>query len=196
MKTKTLTALAGCAILLTACFPSVNPFYTETDLVTDPKLPGEWREKDKTNSVVWRFEIADEKSYKLSITEEDGKQGEFEARLLKLKDERFLDLTPSKLDYATNQAVLVAAAMIPGHLLVRVSQIEPELKLALFDNDWVEKYLEANPKAVAHQVRDHTVIFTAETVALQKFVLAHLGEGELFAKSETMVRKPLVSEKP
>jgi len=39
--------------------------------------------------------------------------------------------------------------MFPGHLLLRASQLEPELKLAFLDFGWLEKFLEKNPKALA-----------------------------------------------
>ena len=34
------------AVVLSACVPSLHPFYTETDLVFDPALLGEWVEED------------------------------------------------------------------------------------------------------------------------------------------------------
>ena len=79
--------------------------------------------------------------------------------------------------------------MYPGHLLLHVAQLAPELKLAGCDYDWLQKYLEANPKALAHHDEDKHILLTADTRALQRFVLKHIGEGELFGKSGVMVRK-------
>ena len=189
MKTRNLTALAATALLLTACIPSVNPFYTEKDVVFDARLLGEWQEKESEHPEVWKFEKADDKAYKLTTTDKDGKQGEFNAHLFKLKQEYFLDLIPSGCEYATNQADLVASAMSPGHLLMRVPQLAPELKLAGTDYDWLEKFLNTNPKALAHHVEDKHITLNADTRALQRFVLKHLGEGELFSKPGVMVRK-------
>ena len=189
MKRLNLFLLAGAAVLLSACIPSVNPFYTEKDVVFDPRLLGEWRETEtKEQPEIWKFEAGEEKAYKLTTTDKEGKRGEFAARLFKLKQELFLDLVPSTCDYATNQADLVASAMFPGHLLLRVPQLGPELKLAMSDFDWLEKYLRANPKALAHHVEDKRFLLTADTRALQRFVLKHLGEGELFGKLGVMVR--------
>jgi len=66
---------------------------------------------------------------------------------------------------------------------------EPELKLAFFDFDWLQKHLGKNPKALAHHREDDRFLLTAGTRDLQKFVLQHLGEGELFAKPDVMVRQ-------
>ena len=70
--------IAGSALLLAACIPSIHPFYTEKDLVFDNRLLGEWHEKDKTNDAqIWNFDKAETNTYKLKVTEEPGKTGEF-----------------------------------------------------------------------------------------------------------------------
>jgi hypothetical protein len=189
MKRHSLLLLVGAVALLTACIPSVNPFYTAKDLVFDPRLVGEWRGKEEADEgEIWKFETDTNKTYQLIISEKEGKQGKFKAHLLKLKNEQFLDLIPTDCDYADKQAELVAFSMFPGHLLVRVVQLEPELKLAFFDFDWLQKHLEANPKSLAHHQEGERIVLTATTKELQKFVLKHLGEGELFDKVGELVR--------
>jgi hypothetical protein len=190
MKYRNLIVSLGAAALLCSCIPSVNPFYTDQDIVFEPRLLGTWQDKDKADHPdVWKFVSATNKTYRLTVTEKEGKQGEFIACLFRLKHEYFLDLIPADCNYATNQAELVAFSMFPGHLLVRVPQIEPELKLAFFDFDWLQKHLEKNPKALAHHREDDRLLLTAGTRDLQQFVLQHPGEGELFAKPDTMVRQ-------
>jgi hypothetical protein len=190
MKNRNLIAAAGIAALLCSCLPSINPFYTDKDVIFDPRLLGAWQEQDKTEKPdVWKFEGTTNKTYELTVTQEERKQGVFTAHLFQLQQEFFLDLIPADCEFATNQADLVAFSMFPGHLLVRVTQIEPKLKLALFDFDWLQKYLEKNPKALAHRQEGDRLLLTAGTRDLQEFVLQHLGEGELFAKPDTMVRR-------
>lgn len=190
MKNRTLIAVLGIAALLCSCIPSVNPFYTDKDVVFDLRLLGTWQDKEKTdNPDVWKFESATNRTYKLTIMEKEGKQGVFGVHLFQLKQEYFLDLIPAGCNYATNQADLVAFSMFPGHLLMRVSQMEPELKLAFFDFDWLQKYLEKTPKALAHHREGDRLLLTANTRDLQQFMLRHLGEGELFAKPDAMVRQ-------
>ena len=193
MKKRTLIACAAAAVLLAACIPSVNPFYTEKDVIANEHLLGEWQEKGNTNNPeIWYFETSTNGSaYKLTVTE-DGKTGEFSAHLFKLKGEQFLDLIPTDCNYATNQADLVAFSMFPGHLLLHVPQIEPTLKLAPFNFDWLAKYLDENPKALAHHREGDSIVLTADTSALQNFVLQHLGTNELFAVPDSggeMVRR-------
>ena len=189
MKKRNLIAVGAAAILLAACIPSVNPFYTDKDVVVDPHLVGEWQEKGNTNDPdVWKFEQLTNKVYQLTVTEKD-KTGSFSARLFKLKQEQFLDLVPNDCNYASNQSDLVAFSMFPGHLLMRVRQIEPELKFAGCDYEWLQKFLEKNPKALAHHIESDRVVLTADTRDLQKFVLKHLGTNELFPQSGEMTRR-------
>ena len=190
MKKRTLLACAATAVLLAACIPSVNPFYTDKDVVVDKRLLGEWQEKGNENSPeIWKFESSTNAGeFTLTVTEK-GKTGDFSAHLFKLKDQQFLDLVPTDCNYATDQAELVAYSMFPGHLLLHVSQIEPELKIAACDYDWLGKYLEKNPKAIECHREGERIILTADTRALQKFVLKHLGTNELFTAGGEMVRR-------
>jgi hypothetical protein len=176
----------GAALLVVGCIPSLNPFYTEKDLVSDKRIVGEWIDKSESKEV-WKFEEAENKGYKFTYTEKEGKTGEFDAKLFKLGKEYFIDLIPSKCDFATNQADLVAFAVFPGHLLIRVTQFEPELKLAFTDLDWLSKALEKDPSILQHHVEDKRVVLTASTKDLQKFVLKHLTE--LFPNESSLTRK-------
>jgi hypothetical protein len=153
-------------------------------------LLGEWQEKDNTTtkSDVWRFEKSETNSYKLTIVEYE-KEGQFYATLFRLKNDYFLDLIPAECNYATNQVDLISVSMFPGHLLMRVSRLEPELSLSLFNVDWLDKFLKKNPKAIAHRIQGKQILLTADTGELQRFVMKHLGEGELFEKSGEMIRR-------
>ncbi len=188
MKKRNIVVIAAVALLLAACIPSINPFYTDKDVVFETHLIGTWQEKEKADEpVVWKFEEGKDKAYELTVTEKEGKQGKFEAHLFKLKQEFFLDIIATEI--GTNVSDTVTASLIPGHLLFRVPQIEPELKLAGVDFDWLDKHLKEHPKALAHHRENDRVVLTAETADLQSFVLKHLGEDQLFAKPGEMIRK-------
>jgi hypothetical protein len=187
---KKLILFGTFGLLLAGCIPSVNPFYNEKDLVFEQRLLGEWQAtNDSDQPALWRFEKLGDKAYKVIVTEEKTKQGEFTAHLFKLRKEYFLDIVPSKYEFDPNQSGLVSLGMFPGHLLLWVPQIAPELKLAPFDFDWLKKYLEENPKAIAHRKESNDIILTAAATELQRFVLEHLAEGQLFAKPGALARK-------
>jgi hypothetical protein len=191
MKTSNSITCAVAALFLSGCIPSVNPYYTDEDVVFDKRLLGEWQEKDTNGEPeIWKFEKFGNDAFRLTTTDRNGKRGEFNAHLFKLRHELFLDLIASSCDFATNQADLVAASMFRGHLLLLVPQIEPDLELAMTDFDWLQKYLDEHPKSLAHHNEDKAVLLTASTRELQRFVLKHLGENELFQKPGVMIRKP------
>ena len=139
MRSKTLLMLAGAGVLFSACILSVNPFYTEKDATFDPRLVGEWTTPDSKGSC--RFEDAGDKKYRFTVTEQngaEGKKGAFYACLFKLKENLFLDITPRKVKLREDQADMVGMTLIPGHLLIRVRQLEPTLKADFFDWDWLQ----------------------------------------------------------
>lgn len=199
---RVLLALAGAA-LLGACIPSVNPFYAEADIVADDRLLGTWHPADDDSKDLWTFERRDDHSYRLVIREEKGKHGSFVAVLFRAGSGTFLDLQPARFTFADDETDLVAAAVIPGHLLVRVRSLEPQLKLSFFDWDWLGRFLEEHPEALAHRREAHSEmeapVLTAATPELQRFVLEHLGEGELFGKAAdagTLDRAPAAAPPP
>jgi len=184
MKIKTLILAVTAGLLVCACIPSVNPFYTPKDVTFDARLLNEWHTKDKQKEPQhWRFEPGENESYQLTVTDDKGKQGQFKAIAFTLKGHQFLDLIPTQCDYATNQVELVGCAMFPGHLLIHVAQLEPDLKMSFFDFDWLEKHLEAHPGALDHYLDpdDGRLLLTAKTYDLQRFVLLHMDGGELFS---------------
>jgi len=181
MKKILLPALAIIA-MVAACVPSVNPFYTDKDVITDPRLTGSWVEDgEKDDPATWKFTAETNNAYTVELKEDKGKTGSFEGHLFKLGGEYLLDLTPTECSYATNQSTIVGVAMIPGHLLLRVQFTDKKINLAFCDPEWVKKFLEKTPSAIGHRVVDGNVILTAETSVLQKFVVKHLGKGELFS---------------
>ena len=169
MKFKTILLTAVAAALCCACIPSVNPFYKESDVVADSRLQGLWlADTNSSAQETWKFETNSDHYYSLHVTEKGDKKGEFDARLFKIKQEYFLDLTPSSIELKDSQAGLVEASVIPGHLVFHVSQFEPTLKMASFDFDWLKKYIEKNPKALAHRTEKELPILTARDACAAK----------------------------
>lgn len=193
MKKMTLMFVAALAAVLTGCIPSVNPFYTEQDVSFDPRLVGLWQKSGEQET--WQFEKEGEKAYKLTLTDKDRRRGVLKARLFKQSDDLYLDVTPTDCEFASDQADIIGACMMPGHLLIRVAQVEPTLKLAFFDFDWLAKHLEKDPGALAHHAEEKRLLLTASTRELQQFVARHRAEGELFQKPEELVRQASPAQK-
>ena len=191
MKRNFLFLLGVSVLALTACIPSVNPFYTEKDLTFDDRLVGQWQAEPNE---VWKFEADGENNYKLTVAEKDNKEGEFRARLFKIEDAHYLDVIPTKCNFSNKQADMVSSAMFSGHLLMSVAQFQPDLKIAFCDYDWLQKFLKNTPSALAHRVEGDSLLITASTSDLQKFVANHatelFQEAKLFAPTN-LIASPL-----
>jgi hypothetical protein len=177
------------AALLGACVPSVNPFYTSEDTLFDARLVGDWQTKgDAKDLQTWSFVKGDENAYTVNVlSEKDQKKGKFVGHLFKIQDRLFLDLIPTDCSFAPDQNDLINAAMFPGHLLLSVPQVEPTLKLALCDYDWLTKFLKEHPNAFAHHRDGDRLLLTGKTKDLQAFVSEHLND--LFESPSEFTRK-------
>jgi hypothetical protein len=171
-------------LALAGCVPSWNPLYTEKDLTFDPAMLGAWRpgEAREDSRESWVFTKNGENLYRLHQTDEKGNKAEFEARLVKLKEHRFLDLHLARIEEDDVKLNGWAAfSLVPAHLILKVEQTEPALKIAAMNPDWMETYLRQHPNAIAHRVLlDSNIVLTASTPDLQKFVLEHVNKDDFF----------------
>lgn len=181
------------ALALAGCVPSWNPFFSEKDLVDDPALAGTWRPMagGEDSKETWEFTGKGEKLYQLQQTDGDGRKATFDARLLKLNGRLFLDLYLTAVEEDSLKVNAWAGfSLVPAHLLLKVEQIEPVLKLAAMNPDWMQKHLKQHPESLAHRiVSGGSIVLAASTDELQRFVLAHLDDKEFFGGAMEMKRK-------
>jgi hypothetical protein len=163
---------ASLGTLLLGCIPSLQPLFTPDDLVFEEKLLGAWAEKDKEPG--WIFSKGDEKSYQLTIKEEE-KSSPFQAHLFKLQDQLYLDIYPDDSGLEDSQReTFFRSALVRGHLFFKVSQLtSTDLKFHLLDDEWLKEFIAQNPKAVAHTKVEDRLIFVASTAEMQKFLTTH-----------------------
>jgi hypothetical protein len=173
MKTKQTFLVAGLsvvALLLTGCLAiSVYPFYLEKDVSFQAALLGHWT-KTTDNKDQWTFEKKGEKAYQLTYTDGE-KKYVMDAHLFRLKEELFMDL------FNPNGPEGIMPPPVPTHLLMRVFQVTPTLRMAALDYDWLSKVLEKDPTVVRHHLvvtdektQNAQIVLTADTPELQKFI--------------------------
>src|SRR5688572_27772341 len=168
--------------IISGCVPCWNALYTSSDLIFDPALVGSWgsSEDEREN---WSFSKEGEKQYKLKQTDSEGRRAEFDVRLLRLGDYKFLDLLLVGADERdTRLNGWAAFSLIPAHLVIQVHEIGGnKLKISAMNPDWVKEWLEKNPKSIEHRkIADDRYVIMASTKDLQKFVLQHADEEGLF----------------
>jgi hypothetical protein len=158
------------ALLIGGCVVSLEPLGGDADRKFDPDLVGTWKPLDAQET--WHCKAVDGASYRIRYTDEKGRRGELSASLFAIGEERVLDLSPLALPTTLNS--LYADHWVPAHTFARVLRTRPRLALAIFDQDWLEKHLTANPGALAHRVVRGHVVITASTEELRRFVAANL----------------------
>jgi len=172
-------------VVIGGCVPSLHQLWTKETLVYDNAIKGKYAEGDN----IWEFVgNPQQKSYALTIHEKDDKVSQLTAYLVEVQGRRFLDMYPS------HRAELEGGDwlkfhLVPAHLFLHVSAIEPNLVVAAMNPDEVRKLLEKQPESVRHEIiKDDRVVLTDSPEHLQKFLLAGLKIEGFFGESNELKR--------
>jgi hypothetical protein len=185
--------MAAVVLGLAGCFvPSVNPLYTEKELVLDPTLIGSW---GKTNEAGrWVFTSNGAKAYTWTSQESEG-TNVFRAHLLQLGEHRFLDALLVRTTEKWEGIGRASVVMRPAHLFFQVKMTNSTLRLSALNFEWLDTLLKANPQAVAHEriqepdideSEGGRVLLTASTAELQRFMLKYAADTNAFSHSDVL----------
>jgi hypothetical protein len=169
--TLALTALT-LAVLMTGCtVRSLNPLYTEKDVVFEPGLLGTWAEDDNADNN-WTIQKSGQDGYRL-VSSEGIKT--LEGRMVKLGGHLFLDVTPKDGD---NDFA------IPAHVFVKIELSGDTMRTAILNPDLAEKQPGLAALEVTHIRINDKAVLTAPTKELQSFVIRYAGDGKVFSHLE------------
>jgi hypothetical protein len=168
MRNPLLLLALACTLSMTGCLTlSVYPLYTAKDLVTDPQIEGKWiPEEDKD---VW--EIRKNGDAYVASCPTDKTSEPVEMRLVRLGEQRFLDLTSRD----------TPSLAVAGHMFGKVWIAGEDLNIQLMASSWLEKKVREN-RLPSLELSDRDVLLTAPTADLQKLVLRYAGDPEAFEK--------------
>lgn len=180
--------LVACGMLLAGCvIESVFPFYTANDVAFDPALVGTWVDAKAADNVkeFWQFERSGSNACELIIHSSSGTNA-YDATLFRLNQQLLLDLCP------TNRF----ANQLPLHYLLKVELASTSLKLHLLNRKWLADLLAKTPKALPHlfvpespgNTNNLHLVLTADTPALQAFMLEHFNDTNAFIHLDEMKR--------
>ena len=179
------TAILGIVSFLSGCVPSLSPFYSDADLYFDRNIIGTWAAEDEKES--WTFEANGDAGYKMTYLDEHGKIGVFEAKLFRLGNRSFLDLTPVRPAFEQND--YYTGHLLSLHTFVPIAVNGNSAQISYLDHSWLKRVLEKNPQAVGHAVIDDDIILTDSTKNLQAFLKANLYTQGAFENSTNIVRR-------
>lgn len=157
------------AFVVAGCVPTLNPIYTDKDLVFDPAVLGNWVQEK--SAIAWTFTQRDDTSYDLVYTDQEGREAHFIARLAKIEDTTFLDLYPKKPDLQA--ADFYRLHLVPIHTVYRIEATGSAIQLGIIDGNWLQSYLDEHPEALAHTQLERGLLITAPTPELQTFLVEH-----------------------
>jgi hypothetical protein len=168
---------------LGGCVPSLYPLYTDSDLIRNPILAGNWVNGDSTET--WEFMSAsDSISYDLIQTEdEDSKH--FEAYLLELDSVTYLDTYPD--EEMKNDFYKIH--LIPAHIFGKIELWGDSLGLSLLDSDWLGKKIDKGEISIEHKMVDNNLVLTASTSDLQKLFSRYAHDPSAFSERTVLYRR-------
>ena len=171
----------GIALALTACAPSLHPFFTDEDVVFNEALLGVWTNDSGEKC---EFTRSGDNYYNLLVMDKEPTR--FEARLIELGGATFLDLHPKPF---SKEIDLYPENFVPAHTLARVTIGADSISIAMMDGGWLKRLSDQNQLDLAHErINDDMIALTASTWELQAFALKHADSEDAFGKAEVFHR--------
>jgi hypothetical protein len=183
MKTRLILIMLILIILVVSCIPSLYPLYREKDLIFDSRLLGLFNtEGFAVEGDTWEFEKLDwqaesvtdndwnkfrsGKTYKMTDIE-DGKKAEFAVHLVKLDNNYYLDFLPVKYNIPS---VMLDQQLIPAHIFGKIEFVDSNIVMNWFDVEFLTDLIDSNKIKISHKMLENSILLTANTEELQKFV--------------------------
>jgi len=143
----------------------------------DPELVGTWVAQDDEEFVFTMIDTT--RGVYTLLCDESGATARFEAVLVELGSETFLDIYPDEPD---NDNSFYLDHLLRVHNILRVQRDADTLWVADFDAEWLETTIAKKKLSIAHVALDGAVLLTATTPDLQAFVKKYAKTPEAFSE--------------
>ncbi|MFN7120369.1 MAG: hypothetical protein ACK4TA_26520 [Saprospiraceae bacterium] len=195
MKTRWIVLILV-AITLPGCIASLHPLYTKDTIAFRNELLGNWDEYESSGE--WKFEKLTNSNelpgYALThnsmgLFSKESKSARYVARLVKLNEYYFLDITRWLSD--EEQKILGdLSPVLPTHTFAKIEITKNKLTLHFFDNEWLEQLFEQQKIRIKHEtLEDDVIVLTASSAELQKFVLKYVNEEKAYIDALVLIKK-------
>ncbi len=187
-----LTVLVA-AVLLGGCStPSIHSIYSKDKAVAEPGLVGSWQYTDPSDSPTFNLSQAGD-AYRLHVKSRDPAEKEgwdFDVQLVKLGDERWFNAAPTEADRKA-QGERWGPIFVPTNMFARYKLDGDTLTVWFLDRRAFNEALSDKKLTLAHTSFDKdTLLITAETPELQKFLAEHGTDAALFEEEHLKRIKP------
>ena len=143
---------------LTSCVPqlSLNPWYSEKELVLEPGLAGAWLLLDTDNKPEkdqqgWKFVQDLDRGYTVSFEdpEQPGVREIWELRLFRINGQLFVDVVQVTSKFKDDD---LAENFIPGHMVGTVKLEADKISMRFLDDEWTTKAVKTNAALISHAI--------------------------------------------
>ncbi|MGM0589969.1 MAG: hypothetical protein ACQETE_16245 [Bacteroidota bacterium] len=173
------------ALLFSGCLPSYYPLFTPEQRIIKDELLGAWENKEGT-FIFERDTLRNSNRYLMTQISSSGDTARFYADLGQLDSYYFLDLSlrePPKNDTWS------ALHLVPVHTFSKISFDGDQLKIAMYNEAWLKKRIRQRQIRIKHEEKsDGSILLTAPTEELQKFMVKYAEEYKAFVNLETLTR--------
>jgi len=191
------TILFSVILCLVGCLTTLHPIFTGKDLVTDPRLIGDWEKVTDKTKVIYRRPKANEinnlsatlqaeagKIYMLDETDEQGNvKSTSYAFMVKLGKYYYMDHYPAGERERKSADHFFAAHYTPMHAIFRIQfKNDQSFDIQRLDGGYLEKLIKNKQIRIKHEVMEDGGIFiTASTEELQQYLIKYSDVPEAYS---------------
>ena len=187
MKTYSRILLFIPVLLLTGCMvSSLNPIYTDKDLVFRPELIGNWQ-GDGAEEVLTFEQGSEPKTYRITLPSE-GKTLTLSGHLTELNGKTYLDLTVA--DMPDSKLLPEVTFLTPIHLFFEIEVNGDTLRWRSMSSEWAKERREKHHLWISHQANDGSTLLTADTPRVQRFLRRWQNEKDAWSDWTETQRAP------
>ncbi len=189
---------ATLGLLLSGCtaVTSLQPPFTDKDIVSEPSLVGTWDQDkddcagDNPTKAVKVETAPGSKAYRLTVPYQDPRKnwvGEYDLHLVRLKDFLFADIVFSNLTVNGEEVRDHDLPTLSTHFFARIWIEGDHLRLAAPDGGALKEAIDGHQ--VNFQQISDMIVFTGDTSEIQNFLLKYGDNKQIFPDSCGFTRR-------
>lgn len=203
---KKIIPLSGLTLLLvllmTGCLTAVHPLFTEKELISEPRLLGNWRIGEGADAIEVNFEKGNPESFKelpevlqkassrayIVMVKEKGQiVQKFFAFPTQLGDALYLDYFATTTPRQNSYDAFYKAHYNAMHSFYKIQfEKNGSFKASRLKGEYLENLIKNKQLRIRHEERaDGSFVITAPTAELQQYVLKYGNNKEAYENSET-----------
>ena len=194
---KVSVILFAVVLCLAGCLTTLHPIFTAKDLITDPRLIGNWEKAKDKSKVIYRQPNVNElnnlspalqsEAGKIYMLDEKDEQGDirstYYAFMVKLGKYYYMDYYPASEKERQSADNFFAAHYIPMHSIYRIEfKNSNSFNVQRLDGGYLEKLIKNKQIRIRHEVMEDGGIFiTAPTEELQQYLIKYSDVPEAYS---------------